>query len=239
MIIITAPVHPFFLETLDQKGFSYSYLPACNYEELRNIVHAASGLVVSTNISIDKTLIDIGTSLKWIARLGSGMEHIDLAYAQAKNIQCVSSPEGNSNAVAEHALGLLIALMRNIPKSAQEVKSYQWLREENRGQEISGKTIGIIGYGNTGSRFAKLLSSFDAHILVYDKYKSNIKDHYVAETDLTSLLQKSDIISFHIPLNAETGYMANAAFFAELQQQPIIINTSRGGVVDTSALIEF
>jgi D-3-phosphoglycerate dehydrogenase len=238
MIVITAPLHPVFIETLEQKGFSYKYLPTCNYEQLRNIIHEANGLVVSTNITIDKTLIDIGKSLKWIARLGSGMEHIDVNYAQTKNILCVSSPEGNSNAVAEHALGLLIALMRNINKSAQEVESHQWLREENRGQEISGKTIGIIGYGNTGSRFAKLLSSFDARILVYDKYKTNIKDSYVAETDLTTLVETSDIISFHLPLNTETSYMANAAFFAKLHQQPILINTSRGGVVDTSALID-
>lgn len=238
MIIITAPIHPIFIETLEQKGFSYKYLPTCNYEQLRNIIHEANGLVVSTNITIDKMLIDIGKSLKWIARLGSGMEHIDVNYAQTKKILCVSSPEGNSNAVAEHALGLLIALMRNINKSAEEVKSHQWLREENRGQEISGKTIGIIGYGNTGSRFAKLLSSFDARILVYDKYKTNIKDSYVAETDLTTLIETSDIISFHLPLNTETSYMANAAFFAKLHRQPILINTSRGGVVDTSALID-
>jgi D-3-phosphoglycerate dehydrogenase len=238
MIIITAPIHPIFIETLEQKGFSYKYLPTCNYEQLRNIIHEANGLVVSTNITIDKMLIDIGKSLKWIARLGSGMEHIDVNYAQTKKILCVSSPEGNSNAVAEHALGLLIALMRNINKSAEEVKSHQWLREENRGQEISGKTIGIIGYGNTGSRFAKLLSSFDARILVYDKYKTNIKNSYVAETDLTTLIETSDIISFHLPLNTETSYMANAAFFAKLHRQPILINTSRGGVVDTSALID-
>jgi D-3-phosphoglycerate dehydrogenase len=238
MIIITAPVHPVFIETLEQKGFTYRYVPACNYEELRNLIHEANGLVVSTNITIDKTLIDIGKSLKWIARLGSGMEHIDVAYAQTKSIVCVSSPEGNSNAVAEHALGLLIALMRNIHKSAQEVKSHLWIREENRGQEISGKTIGIIGYGNTGSRFAKLLSSFDARILVYDKYKTDIKDAYVAEADLPTLLETSDIISFHVPLNEETRYMANSSFFANLHQQPILINTSRGGVIDTNALIE-
>lgn len=238
MIIITAPVHPIFLETLEQKGLAYKYVPTCNYEELRNLIHEAKGLVVSTNISIDKTLMDIGSSLAWIARLGSGMEHIDVAYAQTKNIVCVSSPEGNSNAVAEHALGLLIALMRNIPKSAHEVKSHQWLREENRGQEISGKTIGIIGYGNTGSRFAKLLSAFDTRILVYDKYKTDINDSYVAVVDLTTLMETADIISFHVPLNEETHYMANASFFAKLQQQPILINTSRGGVVDTAALID-
>jgi D-3-phosphoglycerate dehydrogenase len=238
MIIITAPVHPIFLETLDNKGLPFTYVSQCNYDELCYLIPAAEGLVVSTNIKIDKAIIELGKNLKWIARLGSGMEHIDVAYAHSKNINCVSSPEGNSNAVAEHAIGLLIGLMRNIPKSIEEVKEYKWLREENRGEEISGKTIGIIGYGNTGSRFARLLSSFDARVLVYDKYKSGFSNADVTETDLSSLCSEADIISFHVPLNGETIHMANMDFFGRLQRKPIIINTSRGAVLDTAALIK-
>jgi len=238
MIIITAPVHAIFLETLDNKGMPYTYLPQCDYDELCCLIPTADGLVVSTNIKIDKSIIDLGKNLKWVARLGSGMEHIDVAYAQSKNINCVSSPEGNSNAVAEHAMGLLIGLMRNIPKSFEEVKEHKWLREENRGEEISGKTIGIIGYGNTGSRFARLLSSFDVRVLVYDKYKSGFSNADVTETDLSSICSEADIISFHVPLNSETRHMADANFFGKLQRKPIFINTSRGGIVDTAALIK-
>lgn len=238
MIIITAPVHPVFIETLEQKGLPYRYLPTCNYSELSELISIAEGLVVATNIKIDQSMIDRTQSLKWIGRLGSGMEHIDVEYAKSKDILCVSSPEGNSNAVAEHALGLLINLMRNINKSAEEVKTNIWLREENRGEEISGKTIGIIGYGNTGSRFAKLLSVFGVKLLVHDKYKTGFSNDDVIESDLQQICKEADIISFHLPLNKETHYFADRTFFNQLIKKPIIINTSRGAIIETTALIE-
>jgi D-3-phosphoglycerate dehydrogenase len=238
MILITAPVHDFFLNTLSEKGIEFLYEPTMRYPQLLGKIQLATGLVVSTHINIDKNLIDQATHLKWIGRLGSGMEHIDVAYAKSKNIICESSPEGNCNAVAEHALGLLLNFYRNINTSILQVKNKQWLREENRGTEISGKTIGIIGYGHTGSAFAKLLSAFNVTILAYDKYKTGFGNEFVTESSLEDVIKYADVISFHLPLTSETKYFVSADFFLQLKKQPIIINTSRGSVIDSLALID-
>jgi D-3-phosphoglycerate dehydrogenase len=237
MIIITAPVHQTFLSHLQEKELPFLYLPHIQNKDLISIVDKATGLIVSTQIRVDKTLLDQAPELKWIGRLGSGMEHIDVAYAQSRNINCVSSPEGNSNAVAEHVLGILLNLLRNIGKSTAEVRAMQWLREENRGTEISGKTFGIIGYGNTGSRLAKLLSSFEVEILAHDKYLSGFSNSVVKETDIESILGKCDFISLHLPLNAETKHYANLEFFQKMKRKPVFINSSRGGVTNTQSLI--
>ena len=238
MIIITAKAHPFLIETLQQKGYELLYAPNISYEELSEKITVATGIVVTTRINIDRAIIDKGKNLKWIGRLGSGMEQIDTGYATEKNILCVSSPEGNRNAVAEHALGMLLSLMNFINKSSREIKESKWLRDENRGVELSGKVVGIVGFGNTGSAFAKLLSSFDVTILAYDKYKSGFGNAIVKESDLKELCRDADVISFHLPLTPETNHFVNSELLNSLQQQkPYIVNTSRGGVIDTGALI--
>jgi D-3-phosphoglycerate dehydrogenase len=237
MILITAPVHHFFLDTLSEKGIDFLYVPNMRYPQLLEKIELATGLVVSTQINVDKILIDKAIHLKWIGRLGSGMEHIDVAYAKSKNIICESSPEGNCNAVAEHALGLLLNFYRNINTSIVQVKNNKWLREENRGTEISGKTIGIIGYGHTGSSFARLLSAFNVTILAYDKYKTGFGNEFVTESTLDDVIKYADIISFHLPLTTETKHYASADFFLQLKKQPVIINTSRGSVIESVTLI--
>lgn len=237
MIIITASAHPIIIETLTEKGLDFIYLPEINRDELLEIIPKATGIIVATKINIDNKIIDNAPHLKWIGRLGSGMEHIDVSYAQSKNIQCISSPEGNRNAVAEHALGLLLGLMRNAFKSSNEVKNNFWLREVNRGDELCGKTIGIIGFGNTGSAFAKLLSSFDVNILAYDKYKKGFGNDNIMESSLETVMKKSDVVSFHLPLTKETKHFADKQFFNGLTHQPYLINTSRGSVINTAALI--
>ncbi len=237
LVIITAKVHEYLPAALLDKGFTVKYLPGINYEELYLMGNEAVGLIVTTRLEIDKKFIDRAVNLKWIGRLGSGMELIDLPYAASKGITCVSSPEGNRIAVGEHALGMLLSVIHRISSSFDEIRKGEWCRESNRGIELTGKTVGIIGFGNTGTAFANLLAPFGVTVLVYDKYKYDFSSGHIKEASMEQVCRYADVISFHVPLNHETKYMADELFFNSLQQAPVIINTSRGSVVKTTALV--
>ena len=239
-VLITDFVHDLLIEDLEDAGFEAVYLPKIKLDEVKAIIHRYCVVVINTKTVMDREMIDKAINLKLIVRLGSGLDIIDLEYAKQKNVKVANTPEGNRNAVAEHALGLLLSLFNNICISNWEVKEMQWNREKNRGIELYGKTIGIIGFGNTGSQFAKKLSGFDVNILAFDKYKQRFADNirYVKETSLDSIFKEADVISFHVPLTKETKYFFNKEFIEKVEKDFYLINTSRGMVVNTEDLIE-
>ena len=236
-ILITDEVHALLPEGLQETGFEVHYRPKIRAEEVLEIIGDYEGLVINSKVYVGKEMIDRAVQLKFVCRAGSGLEVIDLEYAKNKNIIAFNSPEGNRNAVAEFALGALLNMMRNVSKSNSEVKQKLWNREENRGVELSGKTLGMIAFGNTAQAFAKLLSGFDVQILAYDKYYNGFTSGHIKEADLEEIFEKADILSLHLPLTTETAFMIDYNFLSKFKKPYWLLNTSRGKVLDTSALI--
>jgi D-3-phosphoglycerate dehydrogenase len=237
LVIFIDSVHPILEQRLTQAGLICERHFKTTFEELTKILPNAYGLVLRSRFTIDAAFLAHCPQLKFIARSGSGLENIDRQTCEFKQIRLYNSPEGNRNAVAEHALGMLLSLLNKLNKADKEVRSGIWSREQNRGEELDGKTVGIIGYGNNGAAFAKKLRGFDVKVLAFDKYKSGFGDHFVQECTLEAIQQQADILSFHIPQNKETKYLFNQEFLQQMQKPFYLLNLSRGKIVDTEALI--
>lgn len=232
-VLITDNAHPLLVEGLRADGFEVDYLPHITPDEVAHVIDGYEGLIINSKIYAGKELITKGVKLKFIGRLGSGLEVIDVPFATGRGIYAFNSPEGNRNAVAEHALGMLLSMMNNIVIANKQVKNYEWKREENRGTELSGKTVGLIAYGNTAQAFARLLQPFNATVLAYDKYVNDFGNEYVTESTLEEIVEKADVLSLHLPLTKETRYMVDYNYLSSFRKPFWLINTSRGKVLRT------
>lgn len=235
-ILIIDNTHNVLIDNLVNAGFQIDHRPDYTKEDIVREIGNYEGVVVRSKIEIDKEIIDKATNLKCIARVGAGMDAIDIEYAESKGIVCLNSPEGNRDAVGEHAVGMLLCLFNKMAVADHQVRLGLWKREENRGLEIKGKTIGIIGYGNMGNAFAQRLSGFDCKVIAYDKYKENYSNHYAQQVSFETLLKETDILSLHVPLTKETKYMVDYEFLSQFLKPIYLINTSRGKVVKTQDL---
>jgi D-3-phosphoglycerate dehydrogenase len=236
-IIFLDSVHSILEERLTAQGYTVILAADLPKDECLNLIEDADGIVIRSRFTMNSEFLQFAPNLKFIARSGAGMENIDTSYCEKRNILLFNAPEGNRNAVGEHALGMLLSLMNKLHTADREVRTGKWDREGNRGIELDGKTVGIIGFGNNGSAFAKKLRGFDVKLMAYDKYKSDFGDHFVMECTLEAILQNADVISFHVPQNEETMHMANQSFFDAVQKSIFLLNLSRGKIVQTSALV--
>ena len=229
--------NPLLWNQLEELGFQNEIDFTSSKEEIETKIQNYHGIVIRSRFKIDKTFLDKATNLQFIARVGAGLESIDCEYATSKNIHLIAAPEGNRNAVGEQALGMLLSLFNNLNKANAEVKNGLWNREANRGHELDGKTVGIIGYGNMGKAFAKKLRGFDVEVLCHDILE-NVADANAKQVSLQELQEKADVLSLHIPWTPETDKMMNAEFIKQFKKSFWLINTARGKSVVTSDLVE-
>lgn len=236
-VLFVDEVHEVLQNDLEELGFECVNYENQSFDDIKSIAHKIDGLVIRSRFPVDESFLRLCQQLKFIARSGAGMENIDIDYCNQNGIQLFNAPEGNKDAVGEHAIGMLLTLFNNIHTSNSDVKNGIWQREENRGIELGNKTVGIIGYGNNGSAFAQKLSGFGCKVLTYDKYKSNFGSNHVQESSMQDLFTNADIISFHIPQNEETKFMADETFFNSFEKPIFVVNLARGKIIKTSALV--
>ena len=237
-ILIADKLHPLFKEEAEKLGFIVDDFSEITRQETLSILHEYTGIAIRTKFNIDKEIMDAGDNLKFIARAGAGMDNIDVDYAANKGIACINAPEGNRAAVAEHAIGMLLSLMNHLKKSDIEIRNGIWDREGNRGFELKGKTVGIIGYGYMGKSFAKRLKSFEVNVIAFDKYKSGFSDDYANEVSMEQIVKHSDILSLHIPLKRETYQLVDDEYLLHFKKPIFFLNTARGEIVNTQAVLK-
>ncbi|MBY0543705.1 MAG: 2-hydroxyacid dehydrogenase [Sphingobacteriaceae bacterium] len=237
-ILIVDDLHSAFKDKATALGFEVDDQPLITRAETLAIIKDYVGIAVRTKFKIDKELFDAAPNLKFVARAGAGLDNIDIVTAKARNIQLINAPEGNSDAVGEHAIGLLLALMNNFRNADTQIRNGVWDREGNRGYELKGKTVGIIGYGFMGQKMASKLAGFEVNVIAYDKYKTGFSNEYAREVSMEEIVKHSDVLSLHIPLTTETKQMVDDEYFFHFKKPIFFINTARGEVVDTSALLK-
>ncbi len=238
VLVAAKEVHELISRQFAEMGYEIVHLPEPTEIQLLEEIHQYEGLIITTYTIVNQAVFEKAVLLKFIGRVGSGLENVDLKTAKIKGVQVFSSPEGNGNAVGEHALGLLLNLMNKISHANTEVKQGNWKREENRGEELDGKTVGIIGLGHTGSAFAKKLRGFDVNVLAYDKFRTNYGTDFIQESTLEEIAEKADIISLHIPYSKENFHLVDEKLIAQFKKSPYIIHTCRGEVIDTVAILK-
>jgi D-3-phosphoglycerate dehydrogenase / 2-oxoglutarate reductase len=238
-VLITDDVHDVLIKGLSDAGYHCDYQPGISLNEVHGLIHQYQGIVINSKIIVDKNLLEKADNLRFVARLGSGLEIVDLQYCKELNVAVLRSPDGNCDAVAEHALGMLLALIINLKNADSQVRQKIWRREQNRGWELKGKTIGIVGFGYTGRAFAIRLAGFGVKVLAYDKYITGYASDYpyVVETNMEDIFENADILSLHLPSTAETKGLADSKFWSLFKKQIVLINTSRGNIVPVSDLL--
>jgi len=236
-ILIVDDIHPIFIEQAEAMGYTCDYRPTIKPDEAYEILSNYGGMVIRSKFLVDKKVLDLSTDLRFICRAGAGMDNIDEAYAIAKGIILINAPEGNMDAVGEHAVGMLLSLMNNFNRADAEVRNGLWKREANRGYELRDKTVGIIGYGFMGGSFARKLSGFGVKVIAYDKYKTGFSDQYVREVSMEEIVKHSDVVSFHVPLTPETNGLVDDEYLFHFKKPIFLLNTSRGKVVKTQAVL--
>lgn len=236
-ILIVDDVHPIFMEQAEARGYQCDYRPTIKTEEALQIIGDYAGLVIRSKFLVDKNVIDAAASLRFVCRAGAGMDNIDEAYAIEKGVTLINAPEGNSDAVGEHAIGLLLSLMNNLNRGNSEIRAGKWDREGNRGYELKGKTVGIIGYGHMGRSFARKLAGFQVDVIAYDKYKTDFSDKYAREVSMEQIIKHSDVLSLHIPLTSETNGLVDDEYLFHFKKPIFFINTSRGKTAKVSAVL--
>jgi D-3-phosphoglycerate dehydrogenase len=237
-ILIVDDLHPAFAEKAKSLGFEVDDRPLISRAETLAIVKDYIGIAVRTKFRIDKELFDFASQLKFVARAGAGLDNIDEIEAKTRNIQLINAPEGNSDAVGEHAIGMLLSLMNNLRKADIEVRNGIWDREGNRGYELKGKTVGLIGYGFMGQKMARKLAGFEVNVIAYDKYKTGFTNEYAREVSMEEIVKHSDVLSLHIPLTKETKQMVNDEYLFHFKKPIFFINTARGEIVNTKAVLD-
>ena len=228
----------FFFTELKRLGFEWDYQEEISNDQLRLLPNEYDAILIKSALLLDRKFFEHFSKIKLVLRPGSGLDNVDTSYCQAHNIEIINSPNGNSNAVGEHTLGLLLMMVNHLNRAVQEVKQGEWIREANRGLEIEQLSIGVIGVGNAGSAFCQKLSGFGSKLLPHDKYKPRIDSIGMNSCDLELLYKEADVVSLHLPLNEETHFYADDEFFGSFQKPIFFINCSRGKVLDTSALLK-